>query len=67
MGSSRNGFDSPTDNPFVQLAFEECQRLYQSEITKKECITSEMIKSLFKKFGGKNASLPGLRFFLHVC
>ena len=37
------GFDSSTDNPFVQLAFEECQRLCQSEISKKEPITSEMI------------------------
>ena len=38
------GFDSPTDNPFVQLAFRGCQRLCQSETTKKEPITSEMMK-----------------------
>ena len=59
-------FDSPTDNPFVQLAFEGCQRLSQSETTKKEPITSEMIKFLVNKFGGKNASLPDLRF-LFTC
>ena len=58
------GFDSPTDNPFAQLAFEGCQRLFQSETTKKEPITSEMIKSLVSKFGGKNTSLPDLRFLL---
>ena len=58
------GFDSPTDNPFVQLTFEGCQRLCQSETTKKEPITSEMIKPLVEKFGGKNASLPDLRFLL---
>ena len=58
------GFDSPTDNPFVQLEFERCQRLCQSEITKKEPITSEMIESLVNKFGWKNASLPDLQFLL---
>ena len=58
------GFDSPTDNPFVQLAFRGCQRLCQSETTKKEPITSEMMKSLVNKFGWKNASLPDLRIFL---
>ena len=39
------GFDSPIHNPFVQLAFEGCQRLCQSETTKKELITTEMILS----------------------
>ena len=58
------GFDSPTGNPFMLLAFEGCQRLCQSEITKKEPVTSEMMKSLVSKFGGKNTSLPGLRFLL---
>ena len=58
------GFDSPTDNPFVQLAFDGCQRLCQSETTKKEPVTSVMIKSLVNRFGGKNASLPYLRFLL---
>ena len=58
------GFDFPTDNPFVQSTFEGCQRLRQSETTKKEPITSEMIKSFVNKFGGKNTSLPDLRFLL---
>ena len=57
-------FDSPTNNPFVQLALEGWQRLCQLETTKEELITSEMIKSLFNKFGRKNASLPELRFLL---
>ena len=58
------GFDSSTDNPFVQLAFEGCQRLCQSEATKKVPITSQMIKSLINKFERENASLRDLRFLL---
>ena len=58
------GFDSPINNLFVQLEFEGCQHLCQSETTKREPVTSEMIKSLVKKFGRKNASLPHLRFLL---
>ena len=58
------GFESPTDHPFVQLAFEGCQRLCKSETTKKEPITSEMIKSVVQKFGGENASIPDLRFLI---
>ena len=61
------GFDSATDNSFVQLAFKGCQclcqRLCQLETTKKEPITSEKIKSLINKFGGKHASISDLRFF----
>ena len=61
------GFDSPTDNPFVQLTFEGCQRLCQSETTKKEPITPEMIKSLVDKFGGKKKQAYQIcGFFLHV-
>ena len=40
------GINSPTDNPFVQLAFEGCQRLCEIENTKKESITSDTIKVL---------------------
>ena len=58
------GIDSPTDNPFVKLVFEGCQCLCQSEASKKDPITSEMIQSLVNKSGGKNASLPDLRFLL---
>ena len=58
------GFNSPVDNLFMQLEFEGCQRLCQSETTKREPVSSEMTKSLVKKFGRKNASLPDLRFLL---
>ena len=47
------GFNSPIDNPFVQLAFEGCQRLCETETTKKEPITSDMIKTLVTKYGGE--------------
>ena len=52
------GFNSPTENPFVQLAFEGCQQLCESEITKKEPITSDMIKTLVTKYEGKNSTIP---------
>ena len=58
------GFKSPTENPFVQLAFEGCQRLCESETTKKEPITSDMIKTLVTKYEGKNSTIPDLRFIL---
>ena len=54
------GFDSPTNNYFAQLAFEVYERFSESEIAKKEPITSEMIKSLVNKFGGTIVSLPDL-------
>ena len=47
------GFNSPTENPFVQLAFEGCQRLCETETTKKEPITSDRIKTLVTKYGGE--------------
>ena len=37
------GFISPTDNLFLQLTFEGCQRLYETKITKKEPITFDML------------------------
>ena len=40
LGHHVKGFDSPTDDPFVQLVLEGYQRLCQSETTKKEPITS---------------------------
>ena len=58
------GFNSPTGNPFVQLAFEGCQRLCETETTKKEAITSDMIKTLVTKYGGKNYTIPDLIFLL---
>ena len=58
------GFNSPTDNPFVQLAFKGCQWLCKTEATKKEPITSDMIKTLVTKYGGKNSSISDFRFLL---
>ena len=58
------GFNSPTDNPFFQLAFEGYQRLCETETTKKEPTTSEMIKVLVTKYGGENSTIPNLRFLL---
>ena len=58
------GFNSPIDNPFVQLAFKGCQRLCETETTKKETITSDMIKTLVTKYGWKNSIIPDLRFLL---
>ena len=42
-------FNSSTGNPFVQLAFEVCQRLCETKTTKKESITSNMFKVLVIK------------------
>ena len=60
------GFNFPTDNPFVQLAFGGCQRLCETETTKKEPIASDMIKTLVTKYGGKNFAIPDL-IFLSTC
>ena len=58
------GFNSLTDSPFVQLAFEGCQWLGETETTKKEPITSDMIKTLVTKYGGKNSTIPDFIFLL---
>ena len=58
------GFNSPTDNSFVQLAFEGCRRSCETKTTKKEPITSDMIKPLVTKYGGKNSTIPELGFLL---
>ena len=50
------GFNSPTDNPFIQLALEGCQRLCETKTTKKEPITSDMIKGLVTKYSGENST-----------
>ena len=57
-------FNSPTNNPFIQLAFKGCQRLCKTETTKKEPITSDIIKTLVTKYGGENSTIPDLRFLL---
>ena len=56
------GFNSPTDNPFVQLAFEGCQQLCAAKTTKKEPITSSVIKALVTKYGGNKSTFSDLRF-----
>ena len=60
------GFNSPTDNIFVQLALEVCQRLCETETTKKDPLTSDKSKTLVTKYGGKNSTIPDLRFLL-IC
>ena len=37
------GLNSATGNPFIQLAFEECQRLGKTEAFKKQTIMSEIL------------------------
>ena len=58
------GFNSPTDDSFVPLAFVVFHRLCETETTKKEPKTSNMIKSLVTKCSGKNSTIPDLRFLL---
>ena len=60
------GFNYATEDPFVQSAFEGCQRLCERETTKKELITSNMIKALVTKYGGKSSTITDLRF-LSLC
>ena len=57
-------FNSPTGNSFVQLAFEGSQRQCKIETTKKEPITSDIIKSTVTKYGVKNSSILDSRFLL---
>ena len=57
-------FNSPTGNSFFQLAFKGCQQLCQTEGTKKEPITFDMINTLLTKYGGKSSTIPDLRFLL---
>ena len=57
-------FNSPTDNLFFESTFEGCQWLREIETTKKEPITSDMIKTLITKYGVKNSSIPILRLLL---
>ena len=67
------GFNSPIDNPFVQLAFEGCQRLCETETTKKEPITADMIKTLVTRLSLRWGKFYYSRFeifinmFVRVC
>ena len=67
MGSSNNGimgFNSPTVNPFIQLAFEGCRWLCKKETSKKEPVTSEMMKKIVERFCKHNSDLDELLFFI---
>ena len=50
----------------MSLAIEGCQHLCQSETTKKEPVTSEMIKSLIRKFKGFRYMSVGFSVFLRM-
>ena len=49
-GHHKVGFDSPTDNPFVKLAFEGTKRLCEHKTQKKEPIESSQLKVLIDEF-----------------
>ena len=56
------GLKSPTDHPFVKLAFEGCQRLSVREKNRKVPMSPETIKQIVDKFTSKiNANLLELR------
>ena len=63
------GIPSPTSIPFVQLAFEGCQRLCQNEKKgpkdPKDPISTDLLKLFFEKLIGTN-NLKDLRF-LNLC
>ena len=46
------------------LAFEGCRWLCEAKTTRKERITSDMIRVLVTKYGGKNSSIPNLRLLI---
>lgn len=60
------GFSSPTDNPFIKVVFEGCQRLAKSNPRgKKDAITADMVKSLFDCYA-QPENLPNYRFMVMV-
>ena len=62
-GHTISGFSSPTDHPFVQLAFEGCQRMITSQGKHpKEPISPQILKMLYNKYGQDNNNLFDLRF-----
>jgi len=57
------GFNSPTEHPFVKLAFEGCQRLLLSGRKQpKEPISPDLLKLFFDRFSSSN--LFNLRFLV---
>ena len=64
-GHHAAGFYSPTDHPFVQLAFEGAKRLSNySGSRKKDPMTSDMIKILVTKYYKRPWNLSHLRFLV---
>lgn len=61
----RAGFESPTEDPFVQLVFDGCERICGKPAKKKEPITTPMVRSLIDKFSD-SADLKVLRFLTMV-
>lgn len=62
-GHHINGYHSPTDHPFVQLAYEGAVRLCEKKPKNpKDPITSEIIKAIVLKFN--TDSIPDLRFLI---
>lgn len=55
------GFNSPTDDPFVKLVFDGCERICGKPIQKKDPLTTPMVKTLVDTY--KNSrDLKELRF-----
>ena len=64
MGHIQAGLISPTDHPFVKLAFEGAKRLVtHRESNQKEPITSEMINQLVLLYSSSN-NLVHMRFLI---
>ena len=66
-GHSIAGFTSPTEHPFVQLAYEGSQRLAEYKGKQpKEPLSPEILKMLFDKYGENSSNLLDIRF-LTMC
>ena len=64
-GHHVNGYNSPTDHPFVQMAFEGAVRLCNKKPkAPKEPMTPDLLKHLIKKFNTN--SIADLRFLI-IC
>ena len=62
-----SGFDSPTDHPFVKLAFEGARRLasrFSAPKTPKEPLPVDLLKSFYHFVSENENTLPGWRFLV---
>ena len=64
-GHINTGYLSPTDHPFVKLAFEGAKRVTEVKSNQKEPLPSECIRKLINKFGFEN-NIMHLRFII-IC